>query len=128
MITGDNDTCDKFFAGTNDTGEQLSPVTTTPAITFFTGVVDTGQKYSKCLKLIAGVNDTSEKLFCGVNDNDTVQELSYSIYRHSQCLLFFSLLRAPTSPLTASINTLISLCILQASSWPKQSLWTLHAF
>jgi hypothetical protein len=47
MITGDNDTCDKFFAGINNTGEQLLRATTTPAITFFTGVVDTGQKYSK---------------------------------------------------------------------------------
>jgi hypothetical protein len=35
MITGDKDTCDKFFAGINNTGEQLSPVTMTPAITFF---------------------------------------------------------------------------------------------
>jgi hypothetical protein len=34
MIAGDNDTCDKFFAGISDTGEQLSPVTMTPAITF----------------------------------------------------------------------------------------------
>jgi hypothetical protein len=46
MIAGDNDTCDKFFPG----------------------VVDTGQKYLKSLKFIAGVNDTSEKLFTGVND------------------------------------------------------------
>jgi hypothetical protein len=40
-------------------------VSTTPAITFFPGVVDTGQKYRKSLKFIAGVN--AEKLFCGVN-------------------------------------------------------------
>jgi hypothetical protein len=39
-----NDTADKFFAVINDTGKQLSPVTTTPAITFFPGVVDTGHK------------------------------------------------------------------------------------
>jgi hypothetical protein len=32
MIAGDNDTEDKFFAGINDTGEQLSPVTTALAI------------------------------------------------------------------------------------------------
>jgi hypothetical protein len=32
MIAGDDDTCDKFFAGFNDTGEQLSPVSTTPTI------------------------------------------------------------------------------------------------
>jgi hypothetical protein len=32
MIAGDNDTVDKFFAGINDTGEQLSPVTTALAI------------------------------------------------------------------------------------------------
>jgi hypothetical protein len=32
MIAGDNDTNDKFFAGINDTGEQLSPVTTALAI------------------------------------------------------------------------------------------------
>jgi hypothetical protein len=44
MIAGDNDTGDKFFAGIKDTGEQLSSVTTTPAITFFPGVVDTGHK------------------------------------------------------------------------------------
>jgi hypothetical protein len=41
MIAGDNDTADKFFAGINDTGEPLLPVTTTWAITFFPGVVDT---------------------------------------------------------------------------------------
>jgi hypothetical protein len=44
MITGDNVTGDKFFAGINDTGEQLSLVTTTPAILFFPGVIDTGHK------------------------------------------------------------------------------------
>jgi hypothetical protein len=74
MIAGDNDTGDKFFAGINNTGEQLSlvttalainllpvsttpvnndttdkfeqlsPVTTTPAITFFPGVVDNGHQ------------------------------------------------------------------------------------
>jgi hypothetical protein len=32
MIAGDNDTCEKFFAGFNDTGEQLSLVSTTPPI------------------------------------------------------------------------------------------------
>jgi hypothetical protein len=32
MIAGDNDTDDKFFAGINDTGEQLSLVTTALAI------------------------------------------------------------------------------------------------
>ncbi len=32
MIAGDNDTDDKFFAGINNTGEQLSPVTTALAI------------------------------------------------------------------------------------------------
>jgi hypothetical protein len=44
MMAGDNDTGDKFFASINDTGEQLSPVSTTLAITFFPGVVDTGHK------------------------------------------------------------------------------------
>ncbi len=44
MIAGDNDTDDKFFAGINDTSEQLLPVTMTPAITFFPGDVDTGHK------------------------------------------------------------------------------------
>jgi hypothetical protein len=43
-LASDNDTADMFFTGINDTGEQLSPVTTTPAITFFPGVVDTGHK------------------------------------------------------------------------------------
>ncbi len=47
---------------------KLSPVSLTPAITFFPGVFDTGQKYPKGLKFIAGVNDTVEKLFTGVND------------------------------------------------------------
>jgi hypothetical protein len=32
VIAGVVDTGDKFLAGFNDTGEQLSPVTTTPAI------------------------------------------------------------------------------------------------
>ncbi len=32
MIAGDNITDDKFFAGINDTDEQLSPVTTALAI------------------------------------------------------------------------------------------------
>jgi hypothetical protein len=44
MIASNYDTGDKFFAGMNDTGEQLPPVTTTPAITFFPGVVDTSHK------------------------------------------------------------------------------------
>jgi hypothetical protein len=34
MIAGDNDTDDKFFAGINNTGEQLLPVTTALAINF----------------------------------------------------------------------------------------------
>ncbi len=73
MITGDNDTDDKFSAGISDTGEQLLQVTTTPAITFFPGVIDTGHKLPKSLKFIAGVNDTVEELFTGVND--TAEEL-----------------------------------------------------
>jgi hypothetical protein len=32
MIAGDNDNDDKFITGINDTGEQLSPVTTALAI------------------------------------------------------------------------------------------------
>jgi hypothetical protein len=32
MITKDNHSDDKFFAGINDTGEQLSPVLLTPLI------------------------------------------------------------------------------------------------
>jgi hypothetical protein len=51
---------EKFIGGVIDTGEQfiavlftpvnnLSPVSKTPAITFFPGVVDTGQKiYRRC--------------------------------------------------------------------------------
>ncbi len=64
----------KFFAGINDTGEQLSPVTTTPAITIFPGVVDTDQKYPKSIKFIAGVNDTADKIIADVSDtaNKTV--------------------------------------------------------
>jgi hypothetical protein len=53
-------TCDKFFAGINGTGEQLSLVTMTPAIAFFPGVVDTALKNAKSLKFIAGVNDTAD--------------------------------------------------------------------
>jgi hypothetical protein len=41
-------------------------VTTTPLKAFFPGVVDTGQKYPKSLKFIAGNNNTAEKLFTGV--------------------------------------------------------------
>jgi hypothetical protein len=41
MITGDNNSADKFF---NDIGEQLSLVSLSPVITFFPGVVDTGHK------------------------------------------------------------------------------------
>ncbi len=44
MIAGDNDAGDKFIASINDTGEQLSPLTTIPAITLFPGVVYTGHK------------------------------------------------------------------------------------
>jgi hypothetical protein len=32
VIAGDNDTDNNFFVGINDTGEQLSPVTTALAI------------------------------------------------------------------------------------------------
>ncbi len=42
---------------------NLSPVSTTPLITFFPG-----QKEPKSQKFIAGVDDTAEKLFTGVND------------------------------------------------------------
>jgi hypothetical protein len=44
MIAGENDTGDKFFAAINDIGGQISSVTTTLAITFFPGVIDTGHK------------------------------------------------------------------------------------
>jgi hypothetical protein len=40
----------------------------TPAITFFPGVIDTGQKKPKSLKFVAGFNDTAEKLFTSVKD------------------------------------------------------------
>jgi hypothetical protein len=39
MMAGESGTSDKFFAGINDTGEQLWPVTMTPAITFFPSVI-----------------------------------------------------------------------------------------
>ncbi len=45
---------------------NLLPVSTTPAIKFFPGVIDTGKKQPKSLKFFAGV--TAEKLFTGVND------------------------------------------------------------
>ncbi len=74
MIAGDNDTCDKFAASINDTGEQILSVPMTPAITFFPGVIDAGQKiqkskiYCRLQKLFSGVNNIAEKFFSGVND------------------------------------------------------------
>jgi hypothetical protein len=56
MIVGDHDTGDKFFAGINYSGEQLSPVTMTPAITFFPGVVNTDTD----VKFFGGVNHTGD--------------------------------------------------------------------
>jgi hypothetical protein len=47
---------------------NLSLVSMTPAITFFPGVIDTGQKKPKSLKFITGVNDTTKILFSGVID------------------------------------------------------------
>ncbi len=56
--------------------------------TFFPGVVDTGQKYPKSLKFIAGYNDTAKKLFTGANEttnkffdgvNDTADETMLTI-------------------------------------------------
>jgi hypothetical protein len=47
---------------------SYSPVSLTPAITFFPGIVVTGHEKPKSLKFIAGVNDTAEKLFSCVND------------------------------------------------------------
>jgi hypothetical protein len=72
MIAGDKDTCDKIFAGINDTSKQLSLVLLSPAITFFPSVVDTSQKYSKSLSFIVGVNDIAEKLFRGVNNTAVI--------------------------------------------------------
>jgi hypothetical protein len=77
MIASDKDTCNKFLAGINDTGEQLSMATMTPAITFFPGVIDTHQKNPKSLKfnsrvnkkLFSGINDTADNFFAGVNFN-----------------------------------------------------------
>jgi hypothetical protein len=37
-------------------------------ITFFPGVVDTGQKYQKAKNLFSGVNDTADNFFGGVSD------------------------------------------------------------
>jgi hypothetical protein len=59
LFSGVNDTGKKFIAGVNlchgfsviasvvDTGEQLSPLTMTPAITFFPGVNDVSQNNQK---------------------------------------------------------------------------------
>jgi hypothetical protein len=44
MSVSDNANGDKFIASINDTGEQLLLVTTSPAITFFPGDIDTGHK------------------------------------------------------------------------------------
>jgi hypothetical protein len=90
VIGGVVDTGEKFITGINDTTEQWFPMTMTPVINFlpvattpvdsyrrwqrhwrqhFSSVsIDTGQKYPKSLKFIAGVNNTAEKLFTGVND------------------------------------------------------------
>jgi hypothetical protein len=46
-------TGDKFFAGDNDTSEQLSPVTRINK--FFAGVIDTAEQ------LFAGVVDSGDK-------------------------------------------------------------------
>jgi hypothetical protein len=61
MITGDNNTCDKYLpisttpgtviSGDNDTGDNIFP-----------RAINTGQKYPKSLKFIA-----AKKLFSGVN-------------------------------------------------------------
>jgi hypothetical protein len=47
---------------------NLSLVSTTALITFFLGVVDTGQKKPKSLKFIVGVNDTADKFIGSVSD------------------------------------------------------------
>jgi hypothetical protein len=61
---------ENFIRGVADTGEKvknLSPVSTTSAITFSSGVIDTSQK-KKNLKFIASVTDTANKLFTSVNN------------------------------------------------------------
>jgi hypothetical protein len=60
--------------------DNLLPVSLTPAITFFPGVIDTGQKKPKSLKFVAGFNDTAEKLFTGVND--TAEKFLRRCQRH----------------------------------------------
>ena len=47
---------------------NLLPVSLTPAITFFPGVVDTGEQF------IAGDNDSGDKFIAG--DSDTGEQLS----------------------------------------------------
>jgi hypothetical protein len=42
FLTGDNDIGNKFIAGVNNTGEQLSPVTT--PVNYYRGDHDTGDK------------------------------------------------------------------------------------
>jgi hypothetical protein len=79
VIAGDNDTDDKFFAGINDTGEQLSPVTDT-GNNIFSPVslipVINNQKAQNLSpvsttplkKLSTAVNDTADKFIGSAND------------------------------------------------------------
>jgi hypothetical protein len=68
MISGDNDTDDKFYAGINDTGEQLSPVTTALAKNLLPESTNTGEQGSPAVTMqpvinfLAGINDTGEQL------------------------------------------------------------------
>jgi hypothetical protein len=56
FISGVVYTGEQFIAGVVDTSEKFM----TSAITFFPGVVDTGQKNPKSLKFIACVNDIAD--------------------------------------------------------------------
>jgi hypothetical protein len=67
MIASDKDTCDKFFAGINNTGDNIFPwcrgyrseISIKPKI------------YRRCQrhrrKTFTGVNDTADKFFASVN-------------------------------------------------------------
>jgi hypothetical protein len=70
FITGFNDTGNKLFSGINDTSENLSPVSFTPAnnlchrFSVIAGVVDTSEQF------IAGDNNTSDNFIAGDKNKD----------------------------------------------------------
>jgi hypothetical protein len=80
FITCVNDTGDKLFTGVNNTGDNFSPVSTTPVnnpchgFSVIAGVVDTGDKF------LTGDNDTGDKFIAGDKNKDAMEVGSYQGY------------------------------------------------